>query len=117
MVQRSAHDDLPCEPASRRPHGDHACRVPIVMGVAEHLMGAGEIRDRLGRPSRQRVYQVTTDPSFPKPYDELQMGKVWRIEDVEAWITCMQDGRRENGRMRRGAQPINKTRETVIEGK
>lgn len=48
-------------------------------------MGPGEIRERL-RVSRQRVYQITTDPTFPKPYDELQMGKVWRIEDVEAWI-------------------------------
>lgn len=86
------------------------------MGMAEHLMGAGEVRDRLGRPSRQRVYQITTDPSFPKPYDELQMGKVWRIEDVEAWIARTQDGR-EKGQMRRGARRINETRETVIEGK
>jgi len=83
--------------------------------MAEHLMGAGEIRDRLGRPSRQRVYQITTDPSFPRPYAELQMGKVWRIEDVEAWITRMQ-GERENTRMRRGARRISETREAVAEG-
>jgi prophage regulatory protein len=49
-------------------------------------MGPGEIRERLGRLSRQRVYQITSNPTFPEPYDELQMGKVWRIEDVEAWI-------------------------------
>jgi len=54
--------------------------------MGEHLMGPGEIRDRLGRLSRQRIYQITTNPTFPKPYDELRMGKVWRIEDVEAWI-------------------------------
>jgi predicted DNA-binding transcriptional regulator AlpA len=54
--------------------------------MGEHLMGPGEIRDRLGRLSRQRVYQITSSPTFPKPYDQLQMGKVWRIEDVEAWI-------------------------------
>jgi predicted DNA-binding transcriptional regulator AlpA len=84
------------------------------MGVAEHLMGAGEIRDRLGRPSRQRVYQITTDPSFPKPYDELQMGRAWRIEDVEAWITRMQDDR-DNSRMRRGVRRIDETREAAAE--
>lgn len=78
-------------------------------------MGAGEIRDRLGRPSRQRVYQITTDPSFPKPYDQLQMGKVWRIEDVEAWITRVQH-QRENCRMRRGARRVNETREAVTGG-
>ncbi len=98
------------------PHGDHTCRVPIVVRMAEHLMGAGEVRDRLGRPSRQRVYQITTDPSFPKPYDELQMGKVWRIEDVEAWIARTHDGR-EKGRIRRGGRRINETRETVVEDK
>jgi predicted DNA-binding transcriptional regulator AlpA len=54
--------------------------------MGEHLMGPGEIRERLGRLSRQRVYQITSDPSFPRPYDELQIGKVWRIEDVEEWI-------------------------------
>ena len=89
--------------------------MPIVMGMTEHLMGAGEIRERLGRPSRQRVYQITTDPSFPKPYDELLIGKVWRIEDVEAWLTRRQD-RREKGRMRRGTGPTNEKQETVIEG-
>jgi prophage regulatory protein len=54
--------------------------------VGKFLMGAGEIRDRLGGISRQRVQQLISRPSFPEPYDSLQMGKVWRIEDVEAWI-------------------------------
>lgn len=49
-------------------------------------MGAGEIGDRLGGVSRQRVQQIIAKPGFPPPYDELQMGKVWRIADVEAWI-------------------------------
>lgn len=49
-------------------------------------MGAGEIGDRLGGVSRQRVQQIIAKPGFPAPYDELQMGKVWRISDVEAWI-------------------------------
>ncbi|WP_438870673.1 DNA-binding protein [Paractinoplanes bogorensis] len=54
--------------------------------MSQHLMGPGEIRDRLGGISRQRVYQITSDPTFPMPYDSLLMGKVWRIEDVESWI-------------------------------
>ncbi len=57
----------------------------MVLLMGRHLMGAREIEDRLG-VSRQRVYQITAHPSFPEPYDELAMGKVWRIEDVEAWI-------------------------------
>lgn len=54
-----------------------------VMG--RHLMGAREIEVRLG-VSRQRVQQLLARPDWPAPYDELAMGKVWRIEDVEAWI-------------------------------
>ncbi len=57
----------------------------MVLLMGRFLMGAREIEDRLG-VSRQRVYQIVTHPSFPEPYDELAMGKVWRIEDVEAWI-------------------------------
>jgi prophage regulatory protein len=53
--------------------------------MAEHLMAAAEIRQRLGL-SRQRVYQLTQRPDWPRPYDELVVGKVWRREDIEAWI-------------------------------
>ena len=49
-------------------------------------MGPGEIRERLGGISRQRVHQITSKSTFPKPYDELRMGKVWQIDEVEAWI-------------------------------
>ena len=54
--------------------------------MGEHLTGAGEIRERLGRLGRQRIYQITTDPTFPEPYDVLMMGKVGRVADVEARI-------------------------------
>jgi prophage regulatory protein len=57
----------------------------MLMTMGKYLMGAGEIGDRLG-VSRQRVQQLISKPDFPKPYDELQMGKVWRITDVEEWI-------------------------------
>jgi prophage regulatory protein len=54
--------------------------------MGRYLMGSGEIGRRLGGISRQRVYQITRKPSFPEPYDELDGGMVWRVEDVEAWI-------------------------------
>jgi len=57
----------------------------MVMVMGKYLMGAGEIGERLG-VSRQRVQQLAVKPNFPKPYDELQMGKVWLIADIEAWV-------------------------------
>jgi prophage regulatory protein len=49
------------------------------------LMGAAEIADRLG-VSRQRAYILSRTKGFPDSYDDLQMGSVWRVEDVERWI-------------------------------
>lgn len=57
----------------------------MVLLMGRYVMGAREIEDRLG-VSRQRVYQLTRRSDFPEPYDEVAMGKLWRIEDVEAWI-------------------------------
>jgi predicted DNA-binding transcriptional regulator AlpA len=57
----------------------------MVTDVPKHLMGAREIEDRLG-VSRQRVTVLTRRADWPEPYDTLAMGKVWRVEDVEAWI-------------------------------
>ncbi len=48
-------------------------------------MGAGEIAKRLGL-SRQRVQQLAERDDWPVPFDELAMGRVWRIEDIEEWI-------------------------------
>lgn len=53
--------------------------------VGRYLMGAREIEARLG-VSRQRVQQLIGRTDWPEPYDELAMGKVWRIQDVEAWV-------------------------------
>lgn len=50
------------------------------------LVGAHEIRVRLGGISRQRTYQITEKPTFPQPLAELAQGKVWAAADVEAWI-------------------------------
>lgn len=50
------------------------------------LMGAAEIRQRLGGLSKSRVYQITSSRSFPEPVAELTMGNVWHRDDVERWI-------------------------------
>ena len=50
------------------------------------LMGAHEIRIRLGGVSRQRAYQITSRADFPKPLADLAQGKVWATDDVEAWM-------------------------------
>ena len=50
-----------------------------------YLVGAAEISLMLGGLSRQRVQQLTSRRDFPKPYDELAMGKVWKRSAVEAW--------------------------------
>lgn len=49
------------------------------------LYGTSEIADRLG-VTRQRAYAITRAKGFPEPYEELIMGSVWRVEDVEKWI-------------------------------
>ncbi|WP_420116413.1 helix-turn-helix transcriptional regulator [Micromonospora sp.] len=53
--------------------------------MGRHLMGAYEIRMRLG-VSRQRVEQLMKRPDWPKPYESLATGRIWRTEDIEAWI-------------------------------
>lgn len=59
----------------------------MLLDVARHLMGAAEIQVRLG-VSRQRVWQLMNRADWPTPYDELQMGKVWKAEDIETWIAA-----------------------------
>lgn len=55
------------------------------------FMGPHEIRARLG-VSRQRVYQITTRPDFPKEIADLAQGKVWLASDVEAWFVARRGG-------------------------
>ncbi|WFE42528.1 DNA-binding protein [Micromonospora sp. WMMD998] len=53
--------------------------------MGRRLMGAYEIRTRLG-VSRQRVEQLMKRLDWPEPYETLATGRVWRTEDIEAWI-------------------------------
>jgi prophage regulatory protein len=50
------------------------------------LVGAHEIRDLLG-VSRQRVYQLAGRSDFPRPVATLAQGKIWLVNDIEAWIS------------------------------
>lgn len=61
-----------CTSAGGAPHG---CRMTIVIGMAQtqlRIMGAHEIRMRLGGLSRQRVYQITSRD------DSLRPSRTWR---------------------------------------
>jgi prophage regulatory protein len=48
-------------------------------------MMAGDIARRLG-VSRNRAQQLMARSSFPDPFDELPVGRIWLAADVEAWI-------------------------------
>lgn len=50
------------------------------------LVGAHEIRVRLGGISRQRTYQITGRADFPTPVADLGQGKIWLADEVETWI-------------------------------
>ena len=63
----------------------------VMAVIARYLMGSHEIAAMLG-VSRQRAQQITARKDFPKPYDVLHMGKVWRRGAVETWA-------REHGRL------------------
>ena len=64
----------------------HASTVDHVATKPIRLMGAHEIRIRLGEVSRQRAYQITSRADFPAPVADLAQGKVWATDDVEAWM-------------------------------
>ena len=55
------------------------------MGTMHHLVGAREIAQMLG-VSRQRVSQLTQRKDWPAPDAVLASGKVWKTEDIEAWV-------------------------------
>jgi hypothetical protein len=56
----------------------------MVLDVGQ-LAGAAEIGRMFGGISRQRVQQIVNREDFPKPFDVLDMGKVWWRAEVEEW--------------------------------
>ena len=62
--------------------------------IARYLMGSHEIAEMFG-VSRQRAQQITARRDFPKPYDVLHMGRIWKRKTVETWA-------REHGRLADG---------------
>jgi prophage regulatory protein len=74
-------------------------RPAIVAGMSTkqlRLVGAHEIRIRLGGVSRQRAYQITSRADFPKPIADLVQGKVWLAEDVEAWMAVHRSNKNDS---------------------
>jgi predicted DNA-binding transcriptional regulator AlpA len=58
---------------------------------ARYVMGTHEIAAMLG-VSRQRAQQITAGKDFPRMYDQVKAGKLWRRSAVEQWA-------REHGRL------------------
>lgn len=63
------------------------------VGDLGELLGSGELEELFG-VSRQRVYQLTSRPDFPKPVARLKAGAIWRTEDVIRW--AKEKGRQVN---------------------
>jgi prophage regulatory protein len=71
------------------PGGAPDSRVPIVACMPSEeprLIGAHELRVRLGIVCRQRVYRIAGRRDFPAAVATLAQGKVWLLSDVEEWI-------------------------------
>ena len=66
------------------------------MAKTIRLMGAHEIRIRLGGVSRQRAYQITSRSDFPTPAADLAQGKVSLTDDVEVWMKAHRRNESDN---------------------
>ncbi len=56
-----------------------------VLVESETLMGAAEVRDRLG-VGRTRLRELQRREGFPQPLKKLSGGQIWDGAAVEAWI-------------------------------
>jgi prophage regulatory protein len=54
--------------------------------VKIRLMMTAEIARALGGVGRQYAYTLSQKKGFPDPVAELEAGRIWLAEDVEAWI-------------------------------
>jgi prophage regulatory protein len=52
--------------------------------VVSRLAGAAELQQMLG-VSRKRAYELSRRGDFPVPLEELAMGPVWAVPEIEAW--------------------------------
>lgn len=59
-----------------------------IVGLKGRLYTTGDIATRLGGVTRQYAATLAGRKGFPEPYEDWGPGqlKVWRVEDVEAWI-------------------------------
>ena len=59
-------------------------QVSRVRAVTTRLAGAAELQQMLG-VSRKRAYELSRRSDFPVPLEELAMGPVWAVPEIEAW--------------------------------
>jgi prophage regulatory protein len=53
--------------------------------MPRHVYGPQELQARLN-VGRTRMRQIISRPDFPAPFDQVAMGSLWLISDVEEWI-------------------------------
>lgn len=51
------------------------------------LCGLQEIAQLLG-VSKQRVGELAVRPDFPRPLARLACGRIWDLDEVEAWLAA-----------------------------
>lgn len=59
------------------------------------LVGLTEIALGIGVPRQVISNWRVRDPSFPKPYTQLAMGPIWRLEDIQRWNAEREAQRKE----------------------
>lgn len=72
---------------------------PKSLDELNELASLAEVATILGVPKRTAARYVDR-ADFPTPIDELDVGRIWRIQDVKRWgdATLTADGRLPTGR-------------------
>jgi len=106
FAMRSGHGkDTPSAAHTAETSGGRAPIVTCVTSEEARLVGARELRVRLGIACRQRVYKLAGRRDFPAPAAVLAQGKVWLLSEVEEWIET-----------HRGRAPFSPPRQDAVGG-
>lgn len=68
-----------------RSHGPTDQYGHAVLVEGDRIMGAAEVRDRLGI-GRTRLVELMRRASFPQPIKKLSAGYIWDGDEIEQWI-------------------------------
>lgn len=73
--------------SSSLPHSLSARSHTLVAMAPSELASIAEIAELLRVPKRTAARYVDR-PDFPPPADTLEVGRIWRVADVQAWATA-----------------------------